>query len=168
MIGGFGTSPIELMVTDAMLKGEVFCEPFIYNTSWITGTPSALPASAETDLQLQINSDSDFICQCVNIFAATALGTLLPSPDYLFNLVVAGSGRQMFNTQVPITNVAGNWQNGAVPGYWPLPKLLAANTTLTLQLNNRTAVAANRADVSLLGFKVFYTGGVRKQIFHTL
>lgn len=166
---GFGTSPLELMASDAMLRGEVFCEHFTYSAAWVTGTATALGASATgVEVQVQINADSDFLIQEMNLTAETAVGVFLATPDYLLTIVIAGAGRQIMNQAQHVANITGSFQNGQVMGRLPMPKLVQASNTISCSLTNRTAVAANRVDLALRGFKIFYSGGNRQQIFHVL
>ena len=164
---GFGSSPLELMATNAMLLGQIYCESFTYAATWLTGTTTALAANGTTDVQIQVNSDSDFIVQEMNFISFSAAATVIALPDYLLTLVVAGAGRQLQNQAQSIRNIAGCYDTNDVPCRLPFPRLLQMNTTLTCTLQNRSAVAANRAELSLRGFKVFYTGGSRSKIFHT-
>lgn len=165
---GYGTSPLELMASNAMLNGEVFLEHFTYSAAWITGTATALAANGTTEVQIQINADSDFLIQEMNFTAETAAGTFLAVPDYLLLIVIAGAGRQIMNQSQQIANICGSYNNGQVPARLPMPKLVQASNTISCTLANRTAVAANRADLALRGAKIFYSGGNRQQIFHVL
>lgn len=165
---GYGTSPLELMASDAMLRGEVFLEHFTYSAAWVTGTATALGANATQEVQIPINADSDFMIQEMNLTAETAAGTFLATPDYLLLIVIAGAGRQIMNQAQHVANVTGSYQSNQVPGRVPMPKLVQASNTISVTLTNRTATAANRADLALRGFKVFYSGGNRQQIFHVL
>lgn len=165
---GFGTSPLELMASDAMLRGEIFCEDFTYSAAFITGTTTALGANGTTEVQVQINSDSDFVIQQTNITSTTAAGTFLAVPDYTILIVIAGAGRQIMNQAQMVANYAGSYNSNQFPGRKPMPKLVQASNTISVTLTNRTAAAANRVDVSFQGFKVFYSGGNRQQIFHVL
>lgn len=168
MGGGFGSSPIELLSADAMLRGEIYCTGFTYSAAWITGTATALGANATVDAQIQINSDSDFVVQEINFLSLTGADTFLATPDYLLQIILAGSGRQIMNQAQHVGNYTGSYQANRVPGIIGYPILLTANSTITCTLQNRTAVASNRADLMLRGYKVFYTGGNRTQIFHVL
>lgn len=165
---GYGTSPLELMASNAMLAGEVFLESFTYSAAWITGTGTALGASASQEVQTVINSDADFMIQEVNCTALTAVGTFLAVPDYLILIVIAGAGRQIMNQAQMVANFCGSYNSNQIPCRLPMPKLVQAANTVSTTLTNRTAVAANRADVMYRGFKVFYSGGNRQQIFHVL
>lgn len=165
---GYGTSPLELMASDAMLRGEVFLEHFTYSASWITGTATALAANGTTEVQININGDSDFMIQEMNLTGLTAAGTFLAVPDYLLLVTIAGAGRQIMNQAQHVANACGSYNAGQVPGRLPMPKLVQAANAIACNLTNRTATAANFAQLSLKGFKVFYSGGNRQQIFHVL
>jgi len=175
---GYGTSPIELMASDAMLRGEIFCEHFVYSASWIAGTATALAASATVEAQINITGDADFVIQELNLtsWSALAIPTIADlgvneeavMPDFLIMIVIAGSGRQIMNVAQPVANVCGSHQINMVPGRLPMPKLVQSSNAISCVLTNRTAVAPNRVDLSFIGFKVFYQGGNRQQIFHVL
>lgn len=165
---GYGTSPLELMASDAMLRGEVFLEHFTYSAAWITGTATALGANATAEVQIQINGDSDFMIQEMNLTALTAAGTFLAVPDYLILITIAGAGRQIMNQPQHVANYCGSYNSAQVPGRVPMPKIVQSSNTISCALTNRTGTAANRADLALRGFKIFYAGGNRQQIFHVL
>lgn len=165
---GFGASPIELQTTDAVLRNEIYCENFSYSAAWITGTATALGASATVDVQIQINSDSDFIIQEMNFLSFSAVGVIIAIPDYLLTLFIAGAAKTIMNQAQCIRNLCGAYDTSDHPGRLPYPRLIAANSTITCTLANRTAVASNRAELLLRGYKVYYTGGERRQIFHVL
>lgn len=162
----FGASPIELMAANAMMAGLVYCESFTYSSQWFGGT--ALGASATVDQQIQINSDSDFVVQQMNLTSFSDLGTVIADPDYLLNIVMAGSGRQIFDRPQIARNQTGDYFANHIPGSLPFPRLMQANNTVTTTLQNRTATAANLVQLALVGFKIFYLSGNRQQIFHAL
>ncbi len=164
---GFGASPLELMATNAMLLGQIYCEMFTYSAEWLTGTATALAANGTTDVQIQFNSDSDFVIQEMEFLSWSAAGTIIAIPDYLLTLTVAASGRQLQNRPQSVRNLAGSYATSDNPCKLPFPRLMQMNTTLTCTLVNRTGTASNRAELALRGFKVFYTGGQRTNIFHT-
>ena len=173
---GFGTSPLEVMASAAMLKGLAYLDEFTYTASWIAGTPTALGANATVDVQIFINSDSDFIAQEYNLTAWTAVDTLYVSPDFLISIIRSGSGRELMSAQVPASNISGNYRSASAnfPGKNPISSLYQGNLNTTIRLTNRTGNAMNRVDFSLRGFKVFYQTnaqgqtGNRQDIFHAL
>lgn len=160
---GFGSSPLELIATQAMVAREIFCANFTYNISYLDGTATDIAANGTTAAQLQINSDSDFLVQSINFISFTAADTMEVDPDYTLLLVTAGSGRQLMNEAVHILNQCGNYAEDKVPAGLPMPFLLAMNSTLTCTIVNRSAVAVNRADLTFRGFKVFYHGRANRQ-----
>lgn len=164
----FGDSPIELLAANAMLLGQIYCESFVYSSLWATGTASSLLATTTVDQQIQINSDSDFVMQSINLISWSAAGTLIADPDYLLNIVMAGSGRQIFDRVQDVRNICGTYTANHIPGDMPFPRLLQANNTVTNTLTNRSAVDANRVLLSFRGFKIFYLTGTRQGIFHVL
>lgn len=172
---GFGTSPLELMACEAMLAGLVYLDEFAYSASFLTGTGSALGATGTTTVNIQINSDSDFIACAYHLVAWSAANTIIASPDYLLTITRSGAGRELMNQAQPVANMAGNYfQLAGVPAKNPISSLYQGNGTVRVTLENRTAVAANRVDFTMRGFKVFYQTnakgqtGNRADIFHAL
>jgi hypothetical protein len=173
---GFGTSPLEIMASAAMLKGLVYLDEFSYSASWVAGTATALGASATQAVQILINSDSDFIVAEYNLVAFTALDTIIASPDYLITITRSGSGREVMSGPQHVGNFCGNYRSASAsfPGRKPIPALYQGNLIVTVTLQNRTVTAANRVDFEMKGFKVFYQTnaqgqtGNRQDIFHAL
>ncbi len=170
MMSGFGTSPLELMAADAMLAGQVYIETFIYSASWIAGTATALLANSTMEVDVQINGDSDFIVQEMNltVFSSATPPVLIQSQAMLLTITRAGSGRQLVNQAQNIHNILGNYTVNVVPHRLPMPFLIQGNNILANILQNLSNVAPGRVDLSYIGFKVFYTGGNRQAIFHVL
>lgn len=174
-MNGFGVSPLELMACEAMLAGVAFLDEFVYSAAWIATTATELPALGTVDVQIQINSDSDFIFQEANLVDFFE-GDIVDNPNLLLTIIRAGSGREVMNQAQHVLNITGSHQSlGRVPGRKPMPGLIQANSTLTCRLQNLTSDVPDRVDLALLGFKVFYivdqvTGraGNRQTIFHAL
>jgi hypothetical protein len=173
-MNGFGTSPLELMACEAMLQGVAYLDEFVYSAAWIAGTATQLGALATVPVQIQINSDSDFIFQEANLTSFFD-DDILANPNYLLTITRAGSGREIMNQAQHVLNVTGSYQNERFPGRKPMPGLIQANSSLTINLQNLTSDVPDRVDLALIGFKVFYitnpgTGqtGNRQTIFHAL
>ena len=158
MTGNYGGSPIEFLACEAMLRGKAILQFFTYSAAFLTGTNSALAASGTTEVGIQLNNDADFVCQRLAVTSTTAAGTFLAVPDYTILLVAQGSGKQLMNQAQMIANMAGSFNSNQFNQNLPFPLLLQKASTLSVQLVNRTATAANRADVALIGFKIYYTG----------
>jgi len=173
-MNGFGVSPLELMASEAMLGGIAFLDEFVYSAAWIAGTATQLGALATVDVQIQINSDSDFIFQEENLTAFFE-GDIIDNPNFLLTIIRAGSGREVMNQAQHVLNITGGHQSlGRVPGRKPMAGLIQANSTLTCRLQNLTADIPDRVDLALIGFKCFYIvnaqgqQGNRQSIFHAL
>jgi hypothetical protein len=164
----YGSSPLELLAADAMLRGTINCNSFTYNADFLTGTASALGANGTVNVPIQITSEADFVCQQLMVTAwGAAAGTLLQDPDFTLNIAIS-SGRPWFNAPVIVRNIAGSYAAAENPDTLPFPRLIPLNSTLTVTLVNRTATAANFVQVLLIGFNVYYQTETRAQVFHTL
>lgn len=165
-MNGFGTSPLELMAADAMLRGAINCEEFTYSALWTGAT--ALGANGTVSIDTQINGDSDFILTELELVSFTAADTIEVNQDFTLLLVAAGSGRQMMDKPIHVLNMCGSYADNRVPSKMTFGRLMAAKNTLTATLTNRSAVAQVFTQLAYRGFKVFYTGGDRQQVFHAL
>jgi len=172
----YGSSPLELLASAAMLKGLAYLDEFTYSAAYITGTPTSLLAATTVDVQIQINSDSDFVAQEYNLTGWSAVGTIVNQPDILITIIRSGSGREIFSQFQHVLNICGNYAftDRNYPGKMPISSLFQGNLTVTVRLQNRSAVNFNRVDFAMRGFKVFYQTnangqtGNRQDIFHAL
>lgn len=164
----FGTSPIELLAADAMLRNAIFCNSWVYNFDWTSGTTLALGANATVDNPINITSEADFVCQMLTLTTwGSAAGTLLQDPDYTLNIAIS-SGRPWFNSATLVRNICGSFAGAELPTSLPMPRLMPAQSTVTATLANRTGTAANRVQLSMIGFNVYYKTESRDQVFHAL
>jgi hypothetical protein len=60
---GYGSSPIELLATDAMLDGAVFCNFFQYSAVFSGSTALAASSGLTQTVPIQIDDGSDFVIQ---------------------------------------------------------------------------------------------------------
>jgi hypothetical protein len=163
----FGTSPIELLATDAMLRGAVFLNQYIYPAKWITGLTSALGSGTTVDQGIQITSEADFVCQETNLIAWSAASTLVADPNIEINIQIA-SGRPWFNTSVNARLFCGTYSSGNFPNKMVMPRLIPAKSTVTITLTDQQSTAWNRVEVNLIGFNVYYQTETREQVFHVI
>ena len=170
----FGTSPIELLATDAMLRGEIFCNEFFYNADFLAGTNQAIGANGTPNATVQITSEADFVCERLVATAwGAAAGTLLQDPDFTVNITIA-TGRPWFNAPLSLRNFAGTYAGAEKPSPMTMPRLIPLSSSLTVALVNRTATAANFLQIVFEGFNVYYqqnpdgTPVTRSQVFHAL
>lgn len=170
----FGTSPIELLATDAMLRGEIFCNEFFYNADFLTGTNQAIGANGTPNQTVQITSEADFVCQrLVATCWGSAAGALLQDPDFTVNITIA-TGRPWFNAPLVLRNVCGTYAAAEKPTPMTMPRLIPLSSSLTVAIVNRTATAANFLQIVFEGFNVYYQQNsdgspvTRSQVFHAL
>ncbi len=163
----FGTSPIELLATDAMLRGAIFCNGYVYSARWLTGTSSALAATSSTDQVIQITSEADFVVQAMTFNAWSAVDTIITDPDYTIMITIS-SGRPWFDSAQSLRDILGSYTTNHEPTTLFMPRLIPAQSTLTVTLTNRGNTAANRASLSLQGFNVYYQTQTRQDVFHAL
>ncbi len=67
----------------------------------------------------------------------------------------SGSGRNLFETPLPISAVFGT---GELPFILPTPKLFAARSTINITVANFSAATEYNLRFSFIGYKVFRTG----------
>lgn len=166
----YGTSPIELLATRAMDEGKIFCSNYTYAAKWEAASGNQLIGNATVNAQTAINGDSDFIIQRIGFIAFSAAGTVITDPDYLIQINIGGSARQLFDAPLPMGAMFSNYVSDKVPSSLPFPYLLEMNNNLVTNLTNRTAVECNLAALVFDGFRVFYQGGeapsmMRRRIF---
>ena len=176
----FGTSPLEILASAAMLKGLAYLDEFTLGARFDNVIGTGLPANGQAQVGIPINSDSDFIAIQYNLEAWSAAGTIVNAPDLLLLLTRSGAGRNVMDNPVPVINFCGNYAftDRNYPGFLPISSLHQGNGLLTVQLTNRTATNFNtgtaRIDFTMRGFKVFYQTnaqgqtGNRQDIFHAL
>jgi len=164
----FGSSPLELLAADAMLRGSIQCNSYLYNADFLTGTNQAIGANGTPSQVVQITSEADFVCQMVTATCwGSAAGTLLQDPDFTITVAIS-SGRPWFNAPVILRSFAGTFAAAENPDSLPFPRLIPLNSTLTVSIVNRTATAANFLQVLFIGFNVYYKSETRDQVFHAL
>lgn len=122
-------------------------DPFVYAIDF---TPATL--SVTTNGALTISGDADFclIAQVRTAFA-TDNTTVVAAPGATVNIQDAGTGRFWNNTPVQIDNWFGTAQ---LPFVYAKPKLLLANSTLTIAVADLTGISRN-IRLAFHGFKIF-------------
>src|SRR2546423_2224756 len=136
------------------------------------GTTLAVSAVNQQDT-VQIQDDSAFLI-VAGARAYLTTGDAAIAGDQalaLISVVDSGSGRQLVGagsrtggSQTYIENWFGT---GKSPAYWPYPKIVKPNATLTVQLTNLEATARHY-EIAFIGFKIFRHGGVDATAFATV
>ena len=121
---------------------------FTFTVEWL---PLAISESASKTFSTQ--GDSDFlILMGTRVVSTVDNLTATAFPPMLVKIEDSGSGRNMMDKAVHLENLFGTAQQ---PSVWPFPKLIRANSTVTVTLQNLSAASAFNARLSFLGFKVF-------------
>lgn len=113
-----------------------------------------LPLGAGASLTQNINIDGSsafYICETQLVETDTADTTFLAQRPLLASVLDTGSGRVLSNIPIHVDNWWGTAQR---PFKWPVPKLVAPNSTLQVTLQNLEAAERN-VRVAFAGFKIF-------------
>lgn len=123
---------------------------------------ASLANGASATGNINIQADSDFVVQKLTYFAdiAAAVQTDATRVIPLVNVLITdtGSGRNMMESALPISNIFGT---GEIPFILPTPKLFLARSTITIQLSNFSAATTYNLRLSFAGYKIFR--GVQSQ-----
>jgi hypothetical protein len=173
MQAGYGLSPIEILACEAMLAGQIYCQNYVYSAQWLTGQASALGATSTVEQTTQINGDSDFVVQRIHLAAWSAVDTPITDPDYVLQIQIGGSARNLFDKPIGVNAIIGSFLSDKQPNNLPFPYLVEMNNNLVATLTNRSSTAANRVDLAYDGFRIFYQGAgdtdqMRRKIFKKL
>lgn len=110
-----------------------------------------LAASDSDQRTIQINEDAGFLI-CGMVRTGRDTGThALTTPAVTLNITDNGSGRELFDNDQDIENIAGTAQ---LPAIWPYPKLVKRSSSLLVSANNLVATAIDLR-LALIGFKIF-------------
>lgn len=117
---------------------------------------SALSSGATALGSINIQADSDFVVQKLTYFAYVSATTqeadVRVIPLVTIQITDSGSGRNLMEAPVPISNIMGT---GELPFILPQPKLFLARTTISVSVNNFSTSVAYNLRLSLIGYKVF-------------
>ena len=130
-------------------NGQIKVESYMYTA--VYNTLAAGPA-VQTNININISNDSDFVILASTLVSYTAGGVLLVAPDYSLLLLDTSSGRLLMDQPTHVGNITGT---GQWPFVYPEPYLLKGGGTLSCLMINNTAVAA-LVNLTFIGYKVFY------------
>lgn len=129
---------------------------------------NVLTVSGNTVLSFTVQNDSDFLVMSLTATAATATaGTAeVPYWPYLISIQDTSSGAQWINSNNGsfdhLQNIFGRMSGGTAaiavgdPGYLEYPRFVPRGGTVTVTVNNLSAVA-NRLWLSFQGIKIYST-----------
>lgn len=139
-----------------VINGQVrkfILDHFIYSnvalTSLAPGTSASVTIPIEADSMFTVVKSS----YVADILGAAQTDSTRVIPLISVAITDSGSGRQLQNTPVPISSLAGH---EGLPMVWPVPREFLASSTITMTFtNNSTGVTYNNVVLSLIGFKSF-------------
>lgn len=120
---------------------------------------AALAAAAANTGAIQIQADSDFELQKLSFFADIAAAAQTEAtrviPLVTLQITDTGTGRQTFNTEIPIGAIMGD---GRIPFILPTTKIFSANASVAFSVTNYSAATAYNLRLCLIGAKLFRYG----------
>ena len=127
--------------------------------TYVTGPAAALASSGSTSSTFNIDGDSDFFWTKFTVFAlstdfdGTYLTQTLPSVD--ITITDTTSGRQLMNSQVPVSSIAGT---GQIPFILPIERYMESKSTIKIDYFNSGSVEMTLLRLSFIGIKAFING----------
>lgn len=136
------------------VRGTVInLESFVYNLDFQDSFLGAATATTKTVL----DADSDFLCLFLMCSAYTAAATLVTPSQIpaLLQITDTTSSRSFFSSPAMVGNVCGAV---GLPFIMPESRLIFARTALNATFQNLVAGGPIKAQVGLVGLKVYYKG----------
>ncbi len=135
----------------AVVKQEVIKDFYVYEEDF-----GSIAAGASATGNVNIQADSDFVLQKLTYFAD--IGTAIQTdssrviPLLTVQITDSGSGRNLMESAVPVSNLFGT---GQLPFILPQPKLFQSRTTINITIVNFSSATTYGLRLSLVGYKVF-------------
>lgn len=124
---------------------------FVYDIDF-----ASLAADGQATGSIQVQADSDFELQKLTHFSDIAEAAQTEDsrvlPLVTLQITDSGTGRQMFNTPVPIPAIMGD---GRIPFILPTTKLFSKNSSVSFTLSNYSAATTYNIRIQLIGAKIF-------------
>ncbi len=133
---------------------QMLLDFFVYEVPLFTNL--AVGASFTQRIIIQADADFEWVQSCYNFTLADAayLYNTRPIPNMSVRINDTGSGRQLMNTDVPVTAIFGQPEN---PYVMPITRTFKANATIEFTATNfDAAVTTGQLRLSLIGFKQFF------------
>lgn len=119
---------------------------------------SSLLANTSQTANFSIQADSDFLLAKLAYMATDTNDALIANTTPIAVSVLitdTGSGLQLSNIAVPVSNIFGS---GQLPFIVPIQRLFVSNSVISVQVNNFSAVDYNALRLSFIGLKAFKKG----------
>lgn len=154
MLAAGDAASMEQALADLERQTRIVRFPYTYNAK-----VTAIATAATSTVNVQIDAAAPFLI--VNqTFEADLAGVAQTSGALIFpNVTVlltdTASNRQMMDVAVPITSIFGN---GQFPYILPEPKLMPANSVLSVAFTSFEAAATPTIRLSFNGYKLYQLG----------
>lgn len=152
--------PVNSDMRNIQQQPQVWTDYTVYELDFSSaGAANFLTAGLATSLSFQVQADSNFIwqkaCYSANQLNAAYDEQDSPVPNIACNIRDSGSGRQLFNTAVPVPSIFGR---GQLPFILPVQRIFMANSLVTVDVSNYDAAAGYNLRLSFIGSKQFVGG----------
>lgn len=137
-------------IEEARAEGYIKTKFFTFNR-----TENAVTTSGVSDTFL-ISNVSDFLLWYINGSVFQPAGMIITGPDLLLNLQDSNTGWMFSDNPVHWMQTVGSAQN---PYILPDPRLLEANSSISMQITNQTGGTLAQINLALMGLQVFYYQG---------
>lgn len=128
---------------------------FVYGVTF-----ASLAAGLSQTQNIQIQSDSYFrwthASMETDLAGVTFTESAAPVPLCALQITDSGSGRQLFNTPIPLSAIFGN---GQLPFVLPVERVFKPNSNISLQLTSFAVAQTYTVRLALIGAKIFTLGG---------
>jgi hypothetical protein len=118
--------------------------PYDYTTA-LNNAPTTIPASGSAILQISVGIDAHFLVQKI-------VGTRSSGAPALVTIRTGGNDRQWMDKAVLFDNIVGNAQ---FPNVLPAPRLVERGSTISITIQNLSAVFAGTYEIVFSGLKLF-------------
>ncbi len=123
--------------------------------TYVTGPAATLAVAGSTTSTFNIDGDSDFFWtkMCSFALSADSGGTYLELAVASVDIIITDttSGRQLMNSQVPVSSIAGT---GQIPFILPIERYMESKSTIKVDYFN-VGVEITLLRLSFIGIKAF-------------
>lgn len=137
-------------------------ETFIYDANILQSGGVALAPAASANLSININGDSDFFWQRLNIHCNVGNDGTTRQNEILAEVTLlitnTTTGRSYMNVPVPAADISGN---GQLPFILPMLTVFEAKSTITIAIVNVSDNATySQLWIDFIGVKAYLAAGV--------
>lgn len=133
------------------LMQKYFAQDFF---TYVIPITEPLNADTQTDANVNIEADSDFLCQKLTAMVLLDDDSVVPLDEAALTIVIldTGSGRNIMSSAVPLNGMFGT---GQLPFILPTPKVYKASGQIQVTVFNVGAANYNAVYLNFIGQKCF-------------